>query len=76
MKNVTELLKEASDSGAVIIAATEPMKCSECGDVSEIRPYGKNGAWVCFPCGMKDEETAKQQFAAQFGKPRHKHGTA
>ena len=72
----TNLLKVLSDSGAVIIAESEPMKCSECADISELRPYGKNGAWVCFTCGMKDEETAKTQFAAQFSKPRHKHGNA
>lgn len=37
-------------------------KCSECGKVEELRPYGKNGAFVCFDCAMKDEEEATRQF--------------
>ena len=37
-------------------------KCSDCGKVKDLRPYGKDGAWVCFDCGMKDEEEAKRQF--------------
>ena len=38
-------------------------QCSVCGKIAELRPYGKNGAWVCFECGMKDEEEATRQFA-------------
>ena len=37
-------------------------KCSDCGNIDELRPYGKNGAFVCFDCAMKDEEEAKRQF--------------
>lgn len=47
----------------VIIEATEPAKCSDCGNVDELRPYGKNGAWVCFDCMMKDEAEAHRQFS-------------
>ena len=46
----------------VIITPTAPAKCSDCGEVEELRPYGKDGAWVCFPCGMKDEPEAEKQF--------------
>jgi len=45
-----------------VIAAEEPAKCEDCGKVKELRPYGKNGANVCFECAMKDEENAKAMF--------------
>jgi hypothetical protein len=37
-------------------------KCEECGKTDELRPYGKNGANVCFECAMKDEDNAKAMF--------------
>lgn len=46
----------------VIIECTQPAKCTDCGDVKELRPYGKGGAYVCFECGMKDEAEMKRQF--------------
>ena len=47
--------------GKLFIAEPEPFgKCEYCGKVDELRPYGKNGARICFRCGMKNkEETAK-----------------
>lgn len=44
-----------------------PKNCEVCGKVEELRPYGKNGAWVCFACGMGDEEEAKRQFSQRLG---------
>lgn len=76
MKQLTDIIRRAVDAGAVLIAETEPAKCSDCGQVSELRPYGKNGAWVCFPCGMKDEENARAQFAKQFNRNPLKSGSA
>ena len=32
-----------------------PEPCDYCGSVEELRPYGKNGAKICFSCGMKPE---------------------
>lgn len=32
-----------------------PEPCEYCGNIDELRPYGKNGAKICFDCGMKDE---------------------
>lgn len=40
--------------------------CTECGKEDDLRPYGKNGAMVCFECGMKDEAEASRQFAKLF----------
>jgi hypothetical protein len=39
-----------------------PAKCEDCGKVDELRPYGKNGANVCFDCAMKDEANAAAMF--------------
>ena len=38
--------------------------CELCGKEDELRPYGPNGEWICFSCGMKDEETTKARFYA------------
>ena len=46
----------------LIISKENPQRCSACGVKKELRPYGKNGAYVCFDCAMKDEHTAKEQF--------------
>lgn len=46
----------------VLIESTGDATCSDCGKVDELRPYGKDGAWVCFDCMMKDEEEGKRQF--------------
>ena len=46
----------------VIIEATAPAICSDCGNEDELRPYGKGGIWVCFDCAMKDPDEAKKQF--------------
>jgi hypothetical protein len=42
------------------------MKCTECNQEKSLRPYGKNGAWICFPCAMKDEEETDRNFQAQL----------
>lgn len=39
-----------------------PGRCEICGAVAETRPYGPDGQEVCFKCGMKDENAAKQKF--------------
>ena len=43
-------------------AEAVPQKCEDCGVTDELRPYGKNGANVCFDCAMKDEENATKMF--------------
>jgi hypothetical protein len=42
----------------------EPQKCEYCGRIAELRPYGKNGANICFKCGMENIKTTE----AEFGK--------
>ncbi|UYZ39041.1 hypothetical protein OD350_28635 (plasmid) [Clostridium beijerinckii] len=34
--------------------------CEYCGKIAELRPYGKNGANICYECGMKDTETTQE----------------
>lgn len=51
----------------ITVANAKNGACTICGEFSELRPYGKDGAFVCFPCGMKDEETAMEQFEKQHG---------
>lgn len=36
--------------------------CTMCNEHKELRPYGKNNAFVCFECAMKDEEGAALRF--------------
>jgi len=36
-------------------------KCELCSKDAECRPYGPRGEWICFDCGMKDENTTKRQ---------------
>ena len=50
-----------------IISQSRPQGCDLCGEVQELRPYGPNGEYVCFECGMKDEATAKRRFAETQG---------
>lgn len=54
------------ESGHIHIHSRADAKCEDCGQLAELRPYGKNGANVCFDCGMKDEANAKKLFARQF----------
>lgn len=35
-------------------------ECECCGKVAELRPYGKNGANICYECGMNDPETTQE----------------
>jgi hypothetical protein len=50
----------------VIIIGGEftPEPCEYCGTVDELRPYGKDGAKICFECGMKPEniKTTEEMF--------------
>lgn len=50
--------------------------CSDCGLKKELRPYGKDGALVCFHCAMEDEERVKVQMKKQFRGPNEKAGNA
>lgn len=46
----------------VVIVVIEFRHCELCGLPAEVRPYGPNGEYICFDCGMKDEKTTKRRF--------------
>jgi hypothetical protein len=51
--------------GGVLIIEVEPDDtCELCGMVEELRPYGPNGARICFDCGMEDEPGTAARAAA------------
>ena len=37
--------------------------CSYCGAIAETRPYGKDGAEICYDCGMKPENREQTDMA-------------
>jgi len=42
-----------------------PEICELCGKKfiqKDLRPYGPNDEWVCFDCGMKNEEVAVRKY--------------
>ena len=54
-----------------IIETEEPQTCTGCGALKECRPYGKNGAQVCYACAMATPESQaeadKQMAIRLFG---------
>lgn len=46
----------------------EHEKCEVCGKIAELRPYGKNGEWICYPCGMQDEQTTNERLEKNLRK--------
>jgi|KBSMisStaDraftv2_1062788.scaffolds.fasta_scaffold157156_3 hypothetical protein len=48
--------------GPIVIAAENSAACEMCGKHDELRPYGPNGANVCFDCAMKDKANAAAMF--------------
>ena len=50
----------------LVIQEEKSQQCDNCGKVAELRPYGKDGACICFECGMKDEKQTKKMFLRNF----------
>ena len=49
-----------------LIQAMPKGQCDLCGKMDELRPYGPNGEFICFECGMKDEATTSRMFVLSF----------
>ena len=45
----------------VVIEDENPQQCEHCGRIAELRPYGRNGAAICFDCAMKPENKAETE---------------
>ena len=51
----------------VLLQSPETGTCSCCNKENcELRPFGENGANICFDCGMKDEKGTSQRFLDLF----------
>jgi len=50
----------------LFIGAEKPQQCDDCGEIAELRPYGKNGACICFDCAMKDPDETTRNFVAKM----------
>lgn len=50
----------ANINGVPVIFHEAPQECDECGKVAELRPYGNDGACICYECGMKDPKTTER----------------
>ena len=40
--------------------------CTECGKVTELRPYGKDFAPICYECSMQDEARTRRTFVKRL----------
>lgn len=40
--------------------------CTECGKVTELRPYGKDFAPICYECSMQDEARTRRSFVKRL----------
>lgn len=57
-------------TGVQVLDRTKPFdgKCELCTTVTDLRPYGPAGEWICFSCGQKDEAmTQKRMGQILFG---------
>lgn len=54
----------------VVLEETLPASCQRCGKIAELRPYGQEGMWICFQCGMENESTAVVEFEKLFNGSR------
>lgn len=52
-------------NGVFVIESEPEDTCEYCGAHKETRPYGKNGARICFKCAMKPEN--KEETDKNFG---------
>lgn len=56
----------------LIIADEAAQQCDYCAKIDELRPYGKNGAAICYACAWKPEnrkEIERQMNHKLFGDP-------
>ena len=44
-------------AGVPVICVEQDRRCTSCRKVDECRPYGKDGAQVCFACAMATPES-------------------
>jgi hypothetical protein len=58
----------------LLVQREKPERCAECGELKELRPYGKDGARICFQCAMATPESraeAEHRFGLLLGNRDH-----
>ena len=50
-----------------VIEVEIPQQCDYCGEIAELRPYGRDGAAICFPCGKKNLRETVASMRRRFG---------
>ncbi len=55
-----------SKTEVILVEVDGKGKCEYCGKVAELRPYGKDGAKICFECGMKNREETERNMSNFF----------
>ena len=63
-----KLIEELEAAGHTVIYQQTPQQCDMCGEVRELRPYGLNGAVICFECGDSSSEMRAivEQMASKY----------
>ncbi len=46
-------------SGRGFVATEGPQQCDGCGEIKELRPYGRGGAIMCYACVKKTTSDAE-----------------
>jgi hypothetical protein len=61
------MTRELSD-GCLIIEPEAQQQCDQCGKIAALRPYGPDGACICFSCGEKDPEGTLARCTARMSR--------
>jgi len=74
-RRAAKQLKASRGAGGVFVLDRREAPtgaCDICGAQGELRPYGPQGEWICFPCAMKDEATTARRYREHvFGDKTH-----
>lgn len=54
------------EDGTLCLEEETESHCAECGKLAELRPYGKDGARICFDCGRKDPERTERNMVRMW----------
>ena len=49
-----------------VIEVETPQQCDYCGGIAELRPYGRDGAAICFPCAQKNRQETEANMRRRF----------
>lgn len=62
--------KRKGQPDVVYLVSPPDRDCELCGKLSDVRPYGPNGEYICFECGQKNPEVTKRRMMhILYGEP-------